>query len=64
VAVGRAMAAGAVVDALYQLIVLRWIHLFELVGVVFVLVVMPYGLWPGPINRIATNWSMGKVRAR
>jgi len=64
VAVGRAMAAGAVVDALYQLVVLRWIHLFELVGVVFVLVVMPYLIWRGPINRIATNWSMGKVRAR
>jgi hypothetical protein len=52
----RVLVLAAVMDAIYQLIVVRHIYLVELVVVVLVLAFVPYLLWRGPINRIARWW--------
>jgi hypothetical protein len=51
--VRRVLILAAVMDAVYQLIVVRHIYLVQLVVVVLVLAFVPYLLWRGPVNRIA-----------
>lgn len=60
--VGRVIVLGIVMDVAYQLIVLRWIYLGELVVMVVLLACLPYLLLRGPINRIARYW-LGTKRA-
>jgi hypothetical protein len=60
--VARTIAIGSVMDAVYQVIVFRWIHPLELVVVVLGLAFVPYVLWRGPVNRIARRWTMRKVQ--
>ena len=52
-AVARVIVLGIVMDAIYQLIVVRWIYPGELIVVVLILVVAPYLLLRGPVNRLA-----------
>src|SRR5262245_31318836 len=54
--VGRVVALGVVMDAVYQLLVLRWIYPLELIVIVVMLAVLPYVLLRGPVNRIAAWW--------
>ena len=63
-AVMRVMVLGAVIDALYQLIVFRWIYPGELVAVVLGLAFLPYVLLRGPIERIASRWTTRRIHAR
>jgi hypothetical protein len=55
-AVARIVGLGAVMDAAYQIMVFRTIRPVELVVVVLLLAFVPYLLWRGPINRIASHW--------
>jgi hypothetical protein len=54
--VGRVIVLGIVMEVAYQLIVLRWIYLGEMVLMVFALACLPYLLLRGPLNRIARHW--------
>jgi hypothetical protein len=63
-AVARVIALGVVMDAIYQLMVFRWIYPFELIVVVLVLAFVPYLLLRGPINRIARHFISERVRTR
>ena len=51
--VARVITLGVVMDAIYQMIVFRWIHPVQLVVVVLGLAFVPYVLLRGPIGRIA-----------
>jgi hypothetical protein len=62
-AVGRMMIVGAIMDAVYQVIVFRWIHPLELVVVVLQLAFAPYLILRGPINRLARWLASRKARA-
>jgi hypothetical protein len=52
-AMSRVIGLGAVIDAIYQLIVFHWIHPLQLVVIVLGLAFLPYVLIRGPIGRIA-----------
>lgn len=60
----RIIVLAAAMDAIYQLIVFRWIYPMELVVVVFVLAFVPYLLLRGPIGRIARRWVGPDVAGR
>jgi hypothetical protein len=51
-AVANVFVLAAVIDAVYQVIVFRWIYPFEALLVAFVLACLPYLLIRGPANRI------------
>jgi len=53
-AVARVFVLAVVVDAVYQLIVFRWVYPGELLILAFLLACVPYLLVRGPANRIAT----------
>jgi hypothetical protein len=55
-AVGRVIVLGVLMDAIYQLIVVRWIYPLELIVVALTLAFVPYLLLRGPINRLAKPW--------
>jgi hypothetical protein len=61
-AMARVIALGAIIDALYQIIVLRGFRPLELVVIVFTLAFVPYLLLRGPINRLAARRRLRKVR--
>ena len=61
--VGRVMVLGVVMDVLYQFMVFKTIHPFELIVIVLVLAFVPYVLLRGPITRIARHWEGSKLRA-
>jgi hypothetical protein len=50
--VGKVLVVALVIDAVYQVIVLRWIYLGEALMVAMVLAVLPYALLRGPVNRL------------
>jgi hypothetical protein len=60
----RVLVLGVVMDVIYQLIVVRWVYPVELVIVVLVLVVLPYLLLRGAINRVARHWVGGRSYTR
>ncbi len=62
-AVLRVFTLGVVMDAIYQLIVFRWIHPLELVIVALLLAFVPYVIIRGPVNRIAQHWVRPKTPA-
>jgi predicted LPLAT superfamily acyltransferase len=62
-AVARIMVIGSAMDAIYQLIVLKWIYPGELINVVLLLAFVPYVLVRGPANRVARRWMARRVRA-
>jgi hypothetical protein len=51
--VGRLFVVAIVMDAVYQLIVQRWVYPGEAVVVATILAIVPYLLIRGPVNRIA-----------
>jgi hypothetical protein len=53
--VGRVFILAIVIDAVYQIIVFRWLYPGEALVVAFVLAIVPYLLVRGPVNRIARN---------
>ena len=55
-AVGRVFILAVIMDVIYQLIVLRWIHPLELLIVAIVLAVVPYLVIRGPVNRLARHF--------
>jgi hypothetical protein len=52
-AVAIVFGVAAAIDAVYQVIVFRWIYPFEALIVAFVLACVPYFLIRGAVNRIA-----------
>jgi hypothetical protein len=63
-AVTRVLALGAIMDTLYQLIVLHSIHPSELAVIVLGLAFVPYVLTRGPIERIVTWWRIRHIHTR
>jgi hypothetical protein len=61
-AVLRVFTLGVVMDAIYQLIVFRWIHPLELIVVALLLAFVPYVLMRGPANRIACHWKRSRLK--
>ena len=53
-AIGKVFVLAIVIDAVYQIVVLRWVYPFEALLVAFLLASVPYLLIRGPVNRIAT----------
>jgi len=53
--IARVFFLAVIMDAIYQLIVARWIYPLELVIVAILLAVVPYVLIRGPVNRIASG---------
>jgi hypothetical protein len=58
----RVILLGVVMDILYQLIVFRSLHVFELAVVVLALAFVPYMLLRGAVNRIARMWAVRRTR--
>lgn len=63
-AVARVTALGAIMDMLYQLLVLQSIHPLEMAIVVFGLAIAPYLLWRGPVERIASWWATRQIHTK
>jgi len=49
----KVFVLAVIIDAVYQVIVVRWIYPFESLLVAFLLACVPYLLVRGPVNRIA-----------
>ena len=58
----RVIGLGAVMDLIYQVVVFRAVHPFELVIVALALAFLPYLLLRGPISRIAKHFIAEGVR--
>src|SRR5215203_594942 len=54
--VAKVFIMAAIMDAIYQLIVQRWIYPVEILIVAFILAVVPYVLIRGPVNRLLTRF--------
>src|SRR5215469_4769903 len=52
--VGKIYILAFALDCIYQIIVLRWIYVFDAVIVAFFLAIIPYVIIRGPVNRIAS----------
>jgi hypothetical protein len=50
--VARVFFLAIVMDAIYQVVVLKWIYPFELLLIAILLAVVPYLLIRGPMNRL------------
>ncbi len=50
--VGKVFIIAIIIDAVYQVIVIKWVYPGELVIVAFILAIVPYLLIRGPLNRI------------
>lgn len=60
-AVARVATIGVVIDVIYQLIVLHAIHPVQLIVVVLGLAFVPYVLLRGPVERIASSWTIRRI---
>ncbi len=52
----KVFVLAALIDIVYQWMVLRWVYPFETLFVAFLLACVPYLMIRGPANRIATAW--------
>lgn len=52
--VGKIFILAFALDCVYQVIVLRWVHVFDALVVALFLAIIPYVLVRGPVNRIAS----------
>ena len=52
-AIAKVFVMAVVIDAVYQVVALRWIYPVEALLVAFILACVPYLLIRGPVNRIA-----------
>jgi hypothetical protein len=59
--VAKIFVMAMIIDAIYQLIVQRWIYPFEILLVAFVLAVVPYVLIRGPVNRFVRRFMGSKT---
>jgi hypothetical protein len=50
--IGRLFLLALVLDCVYQIIVLHWVHPFEAIVVATFLAIIPYLLVRGPVNRV------------
>jgi hypothetical protein len=50
--IGKVFIIAILIDAVYQVIVIRWLYPLELVIVAFLLAIVPYVLVRGPLSRI------------
>lgn len=57
-AVAKVFLLVVALDAIYQLIVFRWIYPIEALLVAFILALFPYFLLRGPVNRIARRFGV------
>ena len=55
--VAKVFVMAVVLDVLYQIIQLRWIHPLQTLTVAFGLALLPYLLFRGPVRRIAGWWA-------
>lgn len=55
--IGKVFVMAIALDAIYQLIVFRWIYPVEMLDVAVILAVLPYALLRGPVNRLARIWT-------
>ena len=51
--IGKLFLLAAILDCIYQIIVLHWIYPFETLVVATVLAILPYAIVRGPVCRIA-----------
>jgi hypothetical protein len=56
----RVVGLGAVMDATYQIMVFGALRPVELIVVVVLLACVPYLVWRGPANRMASHWMHSK----
>lgn len=61
-ATAKVFVLAVIIDAVYQLIVFRWVFPAELLIVAFVLACVPYLLVRGPANKIAAAKGQHQVR--
>jgi hypothetical protein len=54
--IAKVVIAAALVDVVYQIMVLRWFYLGEALVTAFVLAVMPYCLVRGLVNQFGRRW--------
>jgi len=59
--VARLLVLGAVMDLVYQLVVLGGLRPMQLVVVVLLLVLVPYLIVRGPATRLARTWFSGRI---
>lgn len=50
--IGKVFIIACVIDAIYQVIITRWIHPVQALTIAVVLAIVPYLLIRGPINRM------------
>jgi Histidine kinase len=60
--IAKVFTLAILLDAVFQLIVFRWIYPFEDVLVAFLLALVPYTLIRGPVNRIARSLARKSVQ--
>ena len=60
-AIGRVFILAVIMDVIYQLLVLRWLYLGELLLVTILLAVVPYLLIRGPVNRLVRRFRRNAV---
>jgi hypothetical protein len=54
--IAKVFVMAVVLDTVYQIIQLRWIHPLQALTVAFALALLPYLLFRGPVRRIAGWW--------
>jgi hypothetical protein len=63
--VAKVFVMAVVLDTVYQIIQLRWIHPLQALTVAVTLALLPYLLFRGPVRRIAGWWTdRASMRAR
>ena len=60
--IAKVFTLAILLDAVFQLIMFRWIYPFEDVLVAFLLALVPYTLIRGPVNRIARGFARRSVQ--
>jgi hypothetical protein len=63
-AVARVMALAVFMDLIYQVMVFRWVYPLQLAVVVLGLALLPYVVLRGPVERIASWWTIRRIHAR
>jgi hypothetical protein len=61
--VGRIFAVACVLDTIYQLFVLRDFHISELLIAAVACVIVPYGLFRGPVTLLASPFYRNRTRS-
>lgn len=62
--IGRVFILAVVLDAIYQVIVVRWFYPFETLIVAIILALFPYALLRGVINRVTRAFDGSRATVR